>query len=198
MSEKHCSVENCTSPVRTGGMCNKHYLRWMRHGDVHRGRPSRPLHERFWEKVNKTESCWLWTASLQNTGYGQINIGGDSPTMRNAHQLAWEWENGPTPKGMHLDHICHNKACVNPSHLRVTTVKQNLENRSGLNSNNTSGFRGVTWFAPRKKWAGRVYHNGQRVNVGYFDTAEEANEVVTAKRLELFTHNELDRKAVAQ
>lgn len=82
------------------------------------------LAERFWAKVDKTEGCWNWTASRQaRASYGQINVGG-RPML--AHRVAWELERGPVPAGMQLDHLCRNRACVNPAHLEPVTLRVNV------------------------------------------------------------------------
>jgi hypothetical protein len=94
---------------------------------------------------------------------------------------------------MELDHMCHNHACVNPDHLRVATRKQNSENRSGAYSNSGTGVRGVSWDKARGLYRATVMHNYKQVMVGRYETPEEAEEAVKAKRLELFTHNLLDR-----
>ena len=67
------------------------------------------------------------------------------------------------------------------------------ENRAGAQRNNTSGYRGVSWWSARECWKGTVYHNGRPNHVGYFSDPEEANRAVIKRRNELFTHNQLDR-----
>jgi hypothetical protein len=96
---------------------------------------------------------------------------------------------------MEIDHTCHNRLCVKPDHLRVVTRKQNLENLTGWRSNNTSGIRGVSWDKSRNKWMASLKHNGQKMNLGRYESQAEAEAVVVAKRNELFTHNDLDRVA---
>lgn len=153
--------------------------------------PNRTVEERFWEKVDQSGDCWLWTAGTFRGDYGQFWTGS---TKVSAHRFAYELMVGPIPEGMQLDHqhTCP-KRCVNPAHLRPTTGKQNRENLSGPNSNSTSGFQGIYWDRRRNKWRARVGHRGGCVNVGLFSTIEEAGAAVIAKRLELFTHNDLDR-----
>jgi hypothetical protein len=94
-----------------------------------------------------------------------------------------------------LDHICHVRACVNPDHLRPVTHKQNQEHKKGVQANNKSGYRGVSLSKRDGRWRAVVMHNWKPIFLGYYSTPEEANEVVVAKRNELFTHNDADRAA---
>jgi hypothetical protein len=148
--------------------------------------------DRFWAKVDKTETCWNWTGSTTNGGYGMFKMGA-SPKV--AHRISYTYANGEIPDGMTIDHMCHNRSCVNPDHLRIATTKENGENRKGASGGNISGVRGVSWHKPAQKWYARVGHNGKQYNVGLFDDLQEAEAAVIAKRLELFTHNDLDRAA---
>jgi hypothetical protein len=86
--------------------------------------PRRPLEERFWEKVNKNGPiirpelgpCWLWTGSLNESGYGQIFVQWPE-RPRGAHRISWEIHFGPIPEGQHVLHHCDNPPCVRDSHL---------------------------------------------------------------------------------
>lgn len=84
---------------------------------------SKDLATRFWEKVNKTESCWLWTGALLKTGYGSIRI--NNKSVR-AHRVAYELSVGKIPDGMIILHSCDNPLCVNPSHLRIGNKRENM------------------------------------------------------------------------
>lgn len=147
---------------------------------------------RFWQRVDKTGTCWNWTGP-RSRGYGDFN----HQTVRyRAHRYSYELLHGPIADDKDVDHICHNTACVNPDHLRLVTAKQNAENRSGPQVNNTtSGIRGVYWDKGRGKWHAHIGHDGQKIALGRFATLAEAEAVVIRKRNELFTHNNLDRDA---
>lgn len=144
--------------------------------------------QRFWSKVDRSagmDKCWPWTAHYSQSGYGRFRISGKS---REAPRVAFELVYGEYPP--EVDHRCRNRACCNPSHLRSATGKQNNENRS-VQRNNTTGVRGVRLDGNR--FRAQVRHNGKAVHVGMFSTINEAEIAVRAKRLELFTHNEIDR-----
>ena len=91
--------------------------------------------ERFWNKVNKTDTCWLWTAGKQKEGYGKFWFNGKTQT---AHILSYELHKGPIPKGKQINHThSHNKHCVNPDHLYAGTQEENMQDRlrDGKNPN---------------------------------------------------------------
>lgn len=79
--------------------------------------------QRFWSKVNKTDSCWLWTAQIDKDGYGRFNNG---RTVR-AHQYSYEEAKGSVPAGLELDHLCRIKHCVRLSHLEAVTHLENVQ-----------------------------------------------------------------------
>ena len=79
--------------------------------------------ELFWAKVNKTETCWLWTASLGDKGYGRFRTGNRE---YKAHRWAYLNLVGPVESGLELDHLCRIRSCVNPSHLEPVTHRVNM------------------------------------------------------------------------
>jgi hypothetical protein len=94
---------------------------------------------------------------------------------------------------MFVDHICSNRVCVRPDHLRIVTRKENSEHLTGADKNSVSGVRGVT--RQKNRWRAQVRHNGKLISVGSYINIEDAEAAVIAKRLELFTHNDSDRAA---
>lgn len=145
----------------------------------------------FWDKVVIKEGCWDWRGS-KTMGYGKI---GHKRGTVYAHRFSYEIHRGPIPSGMAVDHLCFTRGCANPDHLRLTSYKQNKEHRQGPGKDNTSGHLGVSWRSDIQKWKGTVKHNGKSYHLGFFTDVDEAAEVVRAKRNELFTHNDMDRRA---
>lgn len=155
--------------------------------------PDMSAEDRFWSKVSIAgpDDCWLWTGTKVRGGYGQIRVAGK---MVYAHRFAYELASGePIAPGVQIDHRCHNTACVNPLHLREATNKQNCENFSGAMSNSATRVRGV--YPHGNRFRAQVGHNYQKIHLGIFDTVQAAEEAVRAKRIELYTHNEVDRRA---
>lgn len=182
--------DGCDRKRHAKQLCSKHYARLLARGSaelpVLTWRPA----ERFWPQVQMGEGCWEWTGYKYPNGYGTVRVCGKS---RRAHTISYEMVNGPVPEGLILDHICRNRACVRPDHLRPVTSKQNAENRTGSNLNKLP--RGVSQHKKTGKYRARVIHNWECHYVGQFDTAEEAAAAAVAKRNELYTHNESDRMA---
>ena len=120
--QKLCQEQDCERLVDARGMCPMHYRRWYRSVGRTVGLP--PM-ERFMSRVDKSgpNGCWQWLGSLNGHGYGQFSVG---RAKRGAHRWLWEQVNGPASSKLHLDHLCRNRACVNPGHLELVTHQVNL------------------------------------------------------------------------
>jgi hypothetical protein len=121
-----CRRVDCSEPHTIGLLCAAH------------GEEAGIL---FWSKVDKNGPfpdprtlaagmgrCWVWTASLSK-GYGQVSEHSAFNTTR-AYRWSYEWCVGPIPEGLHVDHLCRNRSCVNPEHLEPVPQGEN-NRRSG-------------------------------------------------------------------
>lgn len=146
--------------------------------------------ERFWAKVDKSASCWQWTGAIFK-GYGAFRVDGKSTL---AHRISFAWKNGDIPVGDEVDHMCHNKACVNPDHLRLASHSNNGQNRATANSNSKSGIRGVYWCNTYGHWIAKAMLNRKPHHIGIFSELEDAAEAVTAWRRENMPYSINDQK----
>lgn len=88
---------------------------------------SETIDDRFWSKVEFTDTCWLWRSGVRGGGYGAFKVNGHHVQ---AHRWAYEAMIGPIPDGLTLDHLCRIRPCVRPAHLEPVTFAENV--RRGL------------------------------------------------------------------
>ena len=93
---------------------------------------------RFWSKIQQSSGCWNWVAYKCKKGYGNFRLNGK---IRKAHRVSYELLKGIIPENLQIDHLCKNKACVNPDHLEPVTCIENLNreenNLSSVNRRKT-------------------------------------------------------------
>jgi hypothetical protein len=127
---QQCSIDGCTKPAKTRTWCALHYRRWRVHGDpLTVTRIWNDDRRRILSKVTVTETgCWEWGGYLDEKGYGRLVV---KKRFRTAHSVLWVLERGPVPEGLELDHLCRNRACVNPDHLEPVTHRENMLRGAG-------------------------------------------------------------------
>lgn len=105
-----------------GGRRVTAHAKWSRA----KGEAIEPI-KRFLPKVDASDylGCWPWRGSIGTRGYGMFRLHSRGPVVR-AHRFAYEALVGPIPAGMTLDHLCRNRACVNPAHLEPVSNRENI------------------------------------------------------------------------
>ena len=98
-----------------------------------------PIAIRFWDKVQLSEGCWLWTGATNPHGYGLISY--KRSRCKLAHRLAWELLRGPIPEGVDVLHDCDNPPCVNPAHLFLGNEQDNVNDMYSKGRQNNVGRR---------------------------------------------------------
>lgn len=83
----------------------------------------------IWLNTEINGSCWLWLGGKRN-GYGRINW--QKGSIKSVHRVSYELLRGSVPEGLVLDHLCRNRACINPSHLEPVTQQENVLRGEGL------------------------------------------------------------------
>jgi hypothetical protein len=125
-----CTIEDCGKYDNLRrGWCAKHYKAFRVHGDPRASEGKRDYgtpEERAWRKIETVTpfGCWQWrTRELDRNGYGVFSIG----TKRmQAHRYIYQLLTDVDPGALDLDHLCRNRACVNPDHLEPVPHIENV------------------------------------------------------------------------
>lgn len=133
------------------------------------GRPPVDPVKRFWEKVDKSEDCWVWTASRDKDGYGGFSLRPRARIL--AHRFSWTLHYGPIPDGMFVCHHCDNPPCVRPEHLFLGTHQDNVDDmfKKGRGKRATGESHGTHTRPTSRPWGER--HGLHKI------TADEARAV---------------------
>lgn len=78
--------------------------------------------------------CWLWLGHVKSTGYGECGTG---KTRQGAHRVSYRLYRGPISPELQIDHLCRVRSCVNPKHLELVTIRENVLRgwgRAGVNA----------------------------------------------------------------
>jgi len=129
------------------------------------------------EHFTTNRACSTWNARFAGKIAGALFIGYRRITIDYkpylAHRLAWLYMTGDWPSG-DLDHVNLDKSSNSFTNLRLATRSQNMANTK-VQSNNTSGVKGVCLDKHRNKWLVQIKHNGKKIYIGRYDTIEEAD-----------------------
>jgi hypothetical protein len=118
-----CSVNGCLGLHKAKGLCIKHYTRMIRGGTLNTSRVVGNDEKRMIANSKESSSGCIEWVKFKKLGYG---VAGFNGRIEQAHRVAWIIKNGPIPKGMQINHICHNRACIKIDHLYLGTQKENM------------------------------------------------------------------------
>lgn len=137
-------------------------------------------------RVKSTRRDYVNTISGWVNGKGYLKVRYKGKTY-SAHRIIYQIANSIEllPNDIQIDHVDGDRLNNNPSNLRLASNQENQRN-VGIQKNNTSGYKGVTYEKDRNKWKASIFDGHKRINLGRFNSPLEAHLAYSNKAIELF------------
>lgn len=125
-----CTADGCPRRSVARGMCDLHRQRFAKYGSFNLPGPV-PVIDRLLSRLteNQLTGCWEWSGAIGGHGYGVIGLGSRDQGTGLVHRIAYEHFIEQIPAGLHIDHLCRNRTCVNPWHMDPVTQQVNNRRR---------------------------------------------------------------------
>ena len=127
---------------------------------------------KFFKRILKTDSCWIWLGSKTAAGYGRFYIG--NGVIVYAHRYSYELSVAHISSGLHVLHRCDNPSCVRPEHLFIGTHKDNMEDMAKKHRYTLPNTRGELHGSVKLNWDKvRAIRNRKTAGESCVDLANE-------------------------